>query len=65
MIEGFNSTSIDWGEYDADTGSPLIGSASMDEVLIDLQKRRDNLLSGGINCIPLPFERFQIGRAHV
>lgn len=59
MIEGFNSTSIDWGEYDADTGSPLIGSASMSEVLDDLQKRRNNLLGGGINCIPLPFERFR------
>lgn len=32
---------------------------SINGVLQDLQRRRDNVLGGGINCIPLPFKRFR------
>ena len=59
MIEGYNSSSVEWEEYDGEIDSPILGSASMSDILVDLQKRRDNLVNGGINCIPLPFPRFQ------
>ena len=35
------------------------GQVSMSDVIADLKERRNNVLSGGINCIPLPFNRFR------
>lgn len=60
MIEGANSSKIPF----EDSIEPAIGCGqnsliSMDAVIADLRERRNNVLSGGINCIPLPFERFR------
>lgn len=37
----------------------LNGLTSADGVIDNLAKRRMNAVSGGVNCIPLPFERFR------
>ena len=57
MITGGNPTSIDleFEEYSTN----LVGPASTDAVIGNLIKRRENVLKGGVNCIPLPFERFR------
>lgn len=34
-------------------------SSIINAVIGDLEKRRENVLTGGINCIPLPFPRFR------
>lgn len=63
MIENSNPISIEFDDYDSDDiaigASCADGEVSMSEVIAGLKKRRDNILSGGINCIPLPFERFR------
>ena len=59
MIEGTNTTlgltSEEFNEY----AKELTDVSSMEEVLNSLEKRRENVLNGGANCIPLPFERFR------
>lgn len=37
----------------------LVGPKSTDSVIDNLVRRRENVLNGGVNCIPLPFERFR------
>ena len=61
MIEGSNSsTKVFEDEYSAAKGSGSAdGNVTMEQVIDDLIERRDNVLSGGINCIPLPFDRFR------
>lgn len=48
-------------ELDAVFGSPPSKNIvnSSEGVIKDLELRRNNLLNGGINCIPLPFPRFR------
>lgn len=58
MIEQANSTQ----KYDFDNYVFPDGNAhaqTSNEVIEDLVRRRDNILNGGINCLPLPFPRFQ------
>ena len=60
MIEGTNSSKIsltleEFNEY----AKGLNSLSSTDEVIDNLRKRRENVLSGGVNCIPLPFKRFR------
>ena len=60
MIEGSNSSSVyiidkDFEEY----SESIIDASSVSGVLSNLQERRDNAQNGGVNCIPLPFERFR------
>lgn len=39
--------------------SGLEGLTKMSDVIGNLEKRRENVLRGGVNCIPFPFERFR------
>ena len=65
MISGHHpSTEVGYDEkvFDDSFVAKGVGSnnvVSMSEALADLRERRSNILSGGINCIPLPFERFR------
>lgn len=56
MIE--NTNPITEQEYQ-EFATELKGISSTEEVIDNLIQRRENLLSGGVNCIPLPFERFR------
>lgn len=58
MITGTNETKqlfVDSEEQYQD----LIGPESTDAVIENLERRRNNALNGGVNCIPLPFSRFR------
>lgn len=57
MITNYNPSTIDL-EFD-EYSSNLVGPESTDAVINNLVKRRENVLNGGVNCIPLPFERFR------
>ena len=60
MISGTNSTGI--GMTDEEFAVSDVGisdASSIEEVLNNLEVRRQNVLAGGVNCIPLPFERFR------
>ena len=39
--------------------STLTGPDSTGSVIENLERRRNNVLKGGVNCIPLPFSRFR------
>ena len=58
MITGTNETKqlfVDSEEQYQD----LVGPESTDAVIENLERRRNNALNGGVNCIPLPFSRFR------
>lgn len=60
MITGANTSQV----YFADEENPVMavgtgGATRVSSVIQNLQKRRDTVLNGGVNCIPLPFERFR------
>ena len=59
MIEGTNATlgltEQEFHEY----AESINGLASTSDVIDSLVIRRNNVLNGGVNCIPLPFERFR------
>ena len=60
MIEGHNSSAIEYQsqqDYEV-SGSYLEGLSKIEDVLNNLEERRENVLKGGVNCIPFPFERF-------
>ena len=60
MITGSNPTTVEYPDYQPAAGNANAeGKMSMSDVIKDLRQRRDNILNGGINCIPLPFERFR------
>ncbi len=59
MIEGHNSSTVEYQsleDYEI-TGSYLEGLSKIDDVLNNLEERRENVVKGGVNCIPFPFER--------
>ena len=60
MIENPNELShiSEQEEQDIIEASPIKGT-DVKTILSDLQRRRDTVMSGGINCIPLPFDRFR------
>lgn len=61
MITGHNSTSvvqISQEEYEL-YGSGLSDLRKTSDVIQNLEKRRENVLRGGVNCIPFPFQRFR------
>lgn len=35
------------------------GARSASDVIKSIEKRRENAINGGVNCIPLPFKRFR------
>ena len=59
MIQQTNSTKKNFEDYDVAVGCGENSTLPMSEVIADLKARRDNVLNGGINCIPWPFERFR------
>ena len=63
MIEGFNESHVgEWLENEEliqEYAGDLSGPTTIQDVLENLERRRENVLNGGTNCIPLPFERFR------
>lgn len=59
MIEGFNSTLGLTEEEFQEYATELKDLSSTSEVINRLEERRQNVLHGGTNCIPLPFPRFR------
>lgn len=58
MIDGVNSTDKEF-EIIEQFGSDLSDLETTSSVIDNLEERRKNLMKGGVNCIPLPFERFR------
>ena len=61
MISEHNPTSfvqITQEEYEA-YGVELSDLRKTSDVISNLEKRRENVLKGGVNCIPFPFKRFR------
>ena len=58
MIAGANNTEMNFEDIEK-CASELSGPSSTDEVIDNLVRRRENAINGGVNCIPLPFERFR------
>lgn len=58
MISGTNVTSNVFKDI-YDFGEDDYRATSIEDVLQNLVDRRNNAIGGGINCIPLPFERFR------
>lgn len=60
MIEGVNPSSLGITKDEFEEYAVGFKEANtIDEVLENLIERRQNILLGGVNCIPLPFERFR------
>ena len=60
MIEGYNPSSMGISEEEYEEfATGFNGASSIADVLENLKERRQNVLLGGVNCIPLPFERFK------
>lgn len=58
MITGVNSSEELFEELEK-FGSDLSDLQNTGLVLDNLEERRKNLMKGGVNCIPFPFERFR------
>ena len=61
MITNTNPTSFEQitpDEYEM-FAMGLEGLTKMSDVIGNLEKRRENVLKGGVNCIPFPFKRFR------
>lgn len=60
MIKGTNDSpsGLSKEEYDG-FAVGLIGADNVNAVINNLEERRQNVLHGGVNCIPLPFTRFR------
>ena len=60
MIEGTNSSMLGLTEEEfQEYATGLVGLTSTQGVIDNLIERRKNVLAGGVNCIPFPFERFR------
>jgi len=60
MIKNYRDS--DNGACDTTPSSPVdnsSGARSAGDVIKSIEKRRQNALNGGVNCIPLPFKRFR------
>ena len=58
MIKGVNPSDEEFLEIEK-YGSDLSDLETTGSVIDNLEERRKNLMRGGVNCIPLPFERFR------
>ena len=59
MIQGDNPSN---GQHEFDSPefmSAIRDNSTVSSVIDTLKRRRENVLRGGVNCIPLPFERFR------
>ena len=60
MIDGINPSSLYISEAEFEEYAVTLNDISSSEQVIDqLIERRNNIINGGVNCIPLPFERFR------
>lgn len=59
MIEGYNSTMGITQEEFEEFAVGFKDLSTTDKVMENLITRRLNAMNGGVNCIPLPFERFR------
>jgi len=59
MIEGTNNSATEFSVENCGWYSEIEGDLNIGGVINNLKKRRDNVLKGGTNCIPLPFNRFR------
>lgn len=60
MIEGANPTAFGLSEEEFDSyACSITDISSVSKVIDNLEERRQNVLNGGTNCIPLPFPRFR------
>ncbi len=58
MINGVNPTEKEFEAIEL-YGLELSDLSTTGSVIDNLEERRKNLMRGGVNCIPLPFERFR------
>ena len=58
MIKGVNPSDEEFLEIEK-YGVGLSDLETTGSVIDNLEERRKNLMKGGVNCIPLPFERFR------
>lgn len=59
MIEGTNTTVGITEEEFQEFGKELNDTTTVNAAIDNLIERRNNILNGGTNCIPLPFQRFR------
>lgn len=60
MITGAKATELGLSEDEfLEYAVSLDGLSTTGDVIDNLIKRRENVLNGGVNCIPLPFPRFR------
>lgn len=59
MIEGSNDSSKEFTVESCGWFSEIEGDLNISNVIGNLKKRRENVIKGGVNCIPLPFQRFR------
>lgn len=60
MIEGFNPSTLDLTTEEFQAFAERLSDVSNYQgVLENLERRRENAVNGGANCIPFPFERFR------
>lgn len=59
MIEGTNTTIGITDDEFKQFADHINDTETTFSVIENLEKRRQNVLNGGVNCIPLPFERFR------
>ena len=60
MIEGVNPSALGISEEEFEEYAVgFSGASTIEDVLDNLNERRQNVLLGGVNCIPWPFERFR------
>lgn len=64
MIDGARDSRITEEEF-LEYAVGLRGPSTIEGVLGNLETRRENAVNGGVNCIPLPFERFRADIAGV
>lgn len=58
MITNTNNSTLQREDSLSDTRE-TIGANTTSAVIDNLEERRMNVLNGGVNCIPLPFQRFR------
>jgi len=58
MITNTHDSDVDYESFE-NVILEFSGPDNVKDVIANLEKRRENVLSGGVNCIPLPFERFR------
>ena len=59
MIKNTNNSDSNACVGSTSSSLDTTGARSTDGVINSLEKKRDNVLNGGVNCIPLKFERFR------